>query len=112
MPQLWSATRRNLFLFSFALMTTLVPLRLAAQGTGTVTGTVNRAEEETPVPSVEVTVQNTGQSTVTGPDGRYTLRRGAAGGQTNVFPRRGGKPTTNQKNNQAAKRVTGGVGVG
>src|SRR4051812_49758632 len=93
MPQLWSATRRNLFLFSFALTATLIPLRLLAQGTGTVTGTVNRAEEQTPVPSVEVTVQNTGQSTVTGLDGRYTLRRGPEGGPTNVLPWPGLKPT-------------------
>src|SRR4051794_11333092 len=111
MPQLWSATRRNLFLFSFALMATLVPLRLAAQGTGTVTGTVNRAEEQTPVPSVEVTVQNTGQSTVTGPDGRYTLRRVPEGAQTIVFRWLGYKPTIVQTNVQADKRVTGGVGL-
>ncbi|HEY4648961.1 MAG TPA: TonB-dependent receptor, partial [Gemmatimonadales bacterium] len=111
MPQLWSATRRNLFLFSFALMATLVPLRLAAQGTGTVTGTVNRAEEQTPVPSVEVTVQNTGQSTVTGPDGRYTLRRVPEGAQTIVFRWLGYKPTIVQTNVEADKSVTVDVGL-
>src|SRR3954447_24681682 len=111
MPQLWSATRRNLFLFSFALMTTLVPLRLAAQGTGTVTGTVNRAEEQTPVPSVEVTVQNTGQSTVTGPDGRYTLRRVPEGAQTIVFRWLGYKPTIVQTNVEADSSVTVDVGL-
>jgi outer membrane receptor for ferrienterochelin and colicins len=111
MPQLWLATRRNLFLFSFALMATLIPLRLAAQGTGTVTGTVNRAEEETPVPSVEVTVQNTGQSTVTGPDGRYTLRRVPEGAQTIVFRWLGYKPTIVQTNVEADKSVTVDVGL-
>src|SRR4051812_45638394 len=111
MPQLWSATRRNFFLFSFALMTTLIPLRLAAQGTGTVTGTVNRAEEQTPVPSVEVTVQNTGQSTVTGPDGRYTLRRAPEGAQTIVFRWLGYKPNIVQTNVEADKRGTEDVGL-
>jgi iron complex outermembrane recepter protein len=65
----------------------------AAQETGTVTGTVTRAGETSALSSVSVTVQGTGQSTVTGADGKYTLRRVPAGAQKIVFRWLGYRPT-------------------
>ena len=73
---------------SFALAAALVALapgRAAAQGTGTVTGRVTRANETAPLGGVSVMARATGQITVTGNDGRYTLRRVPAGEQTIVF---------------------------
>jgi outer membrane receptor protein involved in Fe transport len=64
-----------------------------AQETGTVTGTVTRVEETSGLSSVSVTVQSTGQSTVTGADGKYTLRRVPTGPQTIVFRWLGYRPT-------------------
>src|SRR5213080_3458627 len=74
-----------------------LPLRpVLAQETGTVKGTVTRAMEGGALSSVSVTVQSTGQSTVTGNDGRYTLRRVPAGPQTVVFRWLGYRPTQAQ----------------
>ena len=64
-----------------------------AQETGTVTGTVTRAAEGAALSSVSVTVEGTGQSTVTGADGKYTLRRVPAGPQRIVFRWLGYRPT-------------------
>jgi outer membrane receptor protein involved in Fe transport len=61
-------------------------------GTGTVTGRVTRSDDQSPLPSVSVTVRGTGQSTITGPDGRYTLRRVPEGQQTIVFRWLGYRP--------------------
>jgi iron complex outermembrane receptor protein len=69
------------------------PSTAAAQETGTVTGTVTRAGESSALSSVNVTVAATGQSTVTGADGRYTLRRVPAGAQKIVFRWLGYRPT-------------------
>jgi outer membrane receptor protein involved in Fe transport len=62
-------------------------------GVGTVTGTVTRAGESAALSNVSVTVQATGQTTVTGADGRYTLRRVPAGAQKIVFRWLGYRPT-------------------
>ncbi len=70
----------------------VLPGPAVAQGVGTVTGMVTRAGEGSPLPSVSVTVQSTGLSTITGPDGRYTLRRVPEGAQTIVFRWLGYKP--------------------
>jgi outer membrane receptor protein involved in Fe transport len=91
-----SVSLRHLLAQSARLLTLLlVPGLVVAQGTGTVTGRVTRAGEGSPLPSVSVTTQ-TDQSTlttVTGPDGRYTLRRVPAGSQTLVFRWLGYRPT-------------------
>jgi outer membrane receptor for ferrienterochelin and colicins len=71
----------------------MIPARSAlAQETGTVTGTVTRVEGGA-LASVSVTVAGTGQSTVTGTDGKYTLRRVPAGPQTIVFRWLGYRPS-------------------
>jgi iron complex outermembrane receptor protein len=95
MPQAWSATLLNVLLVicSLALLDSRVAL---AQGTGTVTGRVTRAGDASPLPSVSVTVRGTGHSAVTGPDGRYTLRRVPEGPQTIVFRWLGYRPTEAQ----------------
>jgi iron complex outermembrane recepter protein len=70
-----------------------VPLAsAAAQENGTVTGTVTRAEGG-PLASVSVSVGETGITTITSPDGRYTLRRVPAGAETIVFRWLGYRPT-------------------
>ena len=69
------------------------PAAAQETGTGTVTGTVTRAGETSALSSVSVTVQGTGQSTVTGADGKYTLRRVPAGAQKIVFRWLGYRPT-------------------
>jgi hypothetical protein len=89
MPYPSSVTLKYALLLCFALAGWLVPRTAAAQGTSTVTGTVTRADEHSPLASVSVTVQSTGQSTVTGPDGRYTLRRVPEGPVRSPAPRSG-----------------------
>src|ERR1051325_6516119 len=69
-----------------------IPSIAAAQESGTVTGTVSRAEGGE-LSSVQVSVAGTGISTVTSPDGRYTLRRVPVGPQTIVFRWLGFRPT-------------------
>ncbi|HEX5963673.1 MAG TPA: TonB-dependent receptor, partial [Gemmatimonadales bacterium] len=91
MPQSLSATLRNLF-FLLITVACLAPTAVA-QETGTVTGTVTRSGEGSALASVSVSVQGIGVSTVTGPDGRYTLRRVPAGPQTIVFRWLGYRPT-------------------
>jgi outer membrane receptor for ferrienterochelin and colicins len=95
MPQTWSATLRNVLFVvcSLALLDSRVAL---AQGHGTVTGRVTRSGDASPLPSVSVTVRSTGQESVTGPDGRYTLRRVPEGAQTIVFRWLGYRPAEAQ----------------
>ncbi|MGZ8398353.1 MAG: TonB-dependent receptor, partial [Gemmatimonadales bacterium] len=84
MPKLLFASLRGLLLVvSFILL--LIPRPASAQETGTVTGTVTRSGEGSALSSVSVTVKGTGLSTITAPDGKYTLRRVPAGPQTIVF---------------------------
>ena len=111
MPLPRSVTLRTVLLFSVVLTAGLTPSRVAAQGTGTVTGTVTRIDENSPLPSVSVTVKNTGQSTVTGPDGRYTLRRVPEGPQTIVFKWLGYRPTEAETNVEPDGSVTVDVGL-
>jgi outer membrane receptor protein involved in Fe transport len=98
MPQPLSACLRGALVAASLLSLSLVPGSALAQGTGTVTGTVTRAGEGSPLPSVSVTIQTaaTTLSTVTGPDGRYTLRRVPEGPQTIVFKWLGYRPVTSQ----------------
>jgi outer membrane receptor for ferrienterochelin and colicins len=105
MPQPLSAILRVLqMVLSLALL--LSPERVLAQGTGTVTGTVTRSGEGSPLASVSVTVQSTGQSAVTGTDGRYTLRRVPEGPQTIVFRWLGYRPSQAQTTVEPGGTVT------
>jgi len=110
MPRLPFAALRGLLLAA-SLVLSLVPRSASAQETGTVTGTVTRAGEGSALPSVSVTVQSTGQSTVTGTDGKYTLRRVPAGPQTIVFRWLGYRPTESQVNVEAGSTTTVDVGL-
>ena len=111
MPRLLFAALRGLPLATSLVVLSLVPRSASAQETGTVTGTVTRAGEGSPLPSVSVTVQSTGQSTVTRTDGKYTLRRVPAGPQTIVFRWLGYRPTESQVNVEAGSTTTVDVGL-
>ena len=77
----------------------------AAQETGSVSGTVTRVEGGA-LASVNVTVAGTGQSTVTGTDGKYTLRRVPVGPHTVVFRWLGYRPTEVQVTVEPGTAVT------
>ena len=96
---------RRSFVGTFLLLTSLSTAAIA-QETGTVTGTVTRASENAALSSVSVSVQGTGQSTVTGADGRYTLRRVPAGPQRIVFRWLGYRPTQVDVTVEAGATVT------
>jgi outer membrane receptor protein involved in Fe transport len=91
MLQAWSASQRNAFLVLCSLVL-ISPHVALGQGIGTVTGRVVRSDDGSSLPSVSVTVQGTGVTTVTSPDGRYTLRRVPEGPQTIVFRWLGYRP--------------------
>ena len=83
-----------------------LPVRSAlAQESGTVAGTVTRVEGGA-LASVSVTVAGAGQSTVTGTDGKYALRRVPAGAQTIVFRWLGYRPTEVQVTVEPGATVT------
>jgi outer membrane receptor protein involved in Fe transport len=108
MRQFLSTALRSALPTVLALALTLIPRPSLAQGTGTVTGTVTRAGEGSPLPSVSVSVQS-GQSnltTVTGPDGKYTLRRVPEGPQTIVFRWLGYRPVEQPATVQADGATT------
>ena len=95
---------------SFLLLASLTTFA-AAQETGTVTGTVTRAAEGSALSSVQVNVEATGQSTVTGADGKYTLRRVPAGPQRIVFRWLGYRPTQVDVTVEAGATVTADAGL-
>jgi iron complex outermembrane receptor protein len=68
-----------------------IPAVAAAQETGTVTGTVTRADGGE-LSSVSVSIPALGLSTVTNTEGKYTLRRVPVGPQTIVFRWLGYRP--------------------
>ena len=72
---------------------------------------VTRAVEGATLSSVSVTVQNTGQSTITGADGKYTLRRVPAGPQRIVFRWLGYRPTQVDVTVEAGGTVTADAGL-
>src|SRR5829696_6922907 len=84
--------RHGFIVLATFTLSLVLPSPALAQESGTVTGLVTRAGEGSPLASVSVTVQSTGLSTITGPDGRYTLRRVPVGPQTVVFRWLGYKP--------------------
>ena len=106
MPRLLFASLRGLLLATSLLLLSLIPRFASAQETGTVTGTVTRAGEGSALPSVSVTVKGTGLSTITAPDGKYTLRRVPAGPQTIVFRWLGYRPTETQVDVAAGSTTT------
>src|SRR3954451_19924496 len=84
--------RHGAIVLATYMLAVVLPSPVLAQGSGTVTGLVTRAGEGTPLPSVSGTVQSTGLSTITGPDGRYTLRGVPEGAQTIGFRWLASKP--------------------
>ncbi len=101
MPRLLFVSLRAVLLAASLILLSLIPRSAGAQETGTVTGTVTRAGEGSALPSVSVTVEGIGLSTITAPDGKYTLRRVPAGPQTIVFRWLGYRPTETQVNVEA-----------
>jgi iron complex outermembrane receptor protein len=100
-------SRSNLLNLRLALLLFLPPVAVAnAQEVGTVTGTVTRAADGQALSSVSVSVGGLGISTITGADGRYTLRRVPAGQQTIVFRWLGYAPTDVQVVVEADRAVT------
>jgi outer membrane receptor for ferrienterochelin and colicins len=71
----------------------VLPSRATAQASGTVTGTVTRADGGGGLAGVSVAVQGTGQTAVSGGNGRYTLRNVPAGNRTIIFRWLGYRPT-------------------
>ncbi|HET9040068.1 MAG TPA: carboxypeptidase-like regulatory domain-containing protein, partial [Gemmatimonadales bacterium] len=98
-------SRCRALLGPFLLSISLTTIALA-QETGTVTGTVTRAAEGAALSSVSVNVESTGQSTVTGADGKYTLRRVPAGPQRIIFRWLGYRPTQVDVTVEAGSTVT------
>ncbi len=89
----------------------LVASPVLAQETGAVSGAVTRAADGQALSSVSVTVQSTGQSTVTGTDGRYTLRRVPVGSQTIVFRWLGYRPSEVAVTVEPGTTVTADAGL-
>jgi outer membrane receptor protein involved in Fe transport len=92
----WSAplhTRLFARLAVLVFVLLAIPASATAQETGTVTGTVTRAADGGELSSVSVSIPAIGLSTITGTDGKYTLRRVPAGPQTIVFRWLGYRPT-------------------
>jgi outer membrane receptor protein involved in Fe transport len=110
MPKAWSAALRDAFIVVTILLL-MSPQFAHAQGTGTVTGRVVRAGEDSPLASVSVTVRATGQSAVTGTDGRYTLHRVPTGAQTILFRWLGYRPTEVQTTVVAESTTTVNAGL-
>ena len=106
MPEILSATLLKRLLVLVTVLAGLVHHSVLAQGTGTVTGTVTRTGEGSALASVSVTVQGTGQSAVTGTDGRFTLRRVPEGPRTIVFRWLGYRPTEVQTTVESGGTVT------
>jgi outer membrane receptor for ferrienterochelin and colicins len=106
MPQILFASLRNLLAAGSILLLAGTARSATAQETGTVTGTVTRTGEGSPLSSVSVSVQGTGQSTITAPDGKYTLRRVPAGPQVIVFRWLGYRPTETQVTVEAGSTAT------
>ncbi|HEU4799822.1 MAG TPA: TonB-dependent receptor [Gemmatimonadales bacterium] len=90
-------SRRVLLPLSVLLALVVLPgAMLAAQGTGTITGTVTRDGSGEPLAGVSIVARESGRSAVTGSDGRYTLPRVPAGAQTIVFRWLGFRPMEQQ----------------
>jgi iron complex outermembrane receptor protein len=79
--------------------------RSAAAQTGSVSGTVSRADDGSPLAGVLVTVKGTSITVVTGTRGRYTIDRAPTGAQALVFRWLGYRPL------ELPANVTAGAGV-
>ncbi len=85
------------------LLLSVLTAPLAAQDTGSVRGTVTRADDGAPLPGVTVTIEGTRISALTDRDGTYVLRRVPAGPQTILIRRLGLRP------HEVAVNVVAGV---
>ncbi len=92
-------------LASVALALLLCP-SLSAQQTGTVVGQVTRERDGSPLATINVSVEGTNVSTITGTDGRYTLQRVPAGPQTLLFRQLGQRPSERAVTVVADQRTT------
>ncbi len=106
MPHIGFGSTRSLLCAGAVVLLSFIVRPAAAQEVGTVSGTVTRTAEGSPLASVSVTVQGSGQSTITAPDGKYTLRRVPAGSQVIVFRWLGYRPTEQQVTVEAGSTVT------
>ena len=70
------------WLLAFLALLTAAARPAAAQGTGTIQGTVTDAQNRSPLPGVRVSVDGTTLGAVTDADGRYELRNVPAGTRT------------------------------
>ncbi|MBI4502181.1 MAG: TonB-dependent receptor [Gemmatimonadetes bacterium] len=73
---------RSAVLIALVIASCVLGTRAVAQETGTIQGTITRADGGAKLSGVAVRVQGTGLETVTGTDGSYTLTRVPAGEQT------------------------------
>lgn len=89
-----------------AIAILVLPAALAAQATGSISGRVTHAADGDALAGVSVTVPTAGLATVTGNDGRYTLRRVPAGAQTVVFRWLGYRPREVQVSVTAGETAT------
>lgn len=74
--------RRLGWMLAFLALLTAAARPAAAQGTGTIQGTVTDAQNRGPLSGVRVTVDGTALAALTGPEGRYELRNVPAGTRT------------------------------
>lgn len=78
-----------------------------AAATGTVSGVVRQAADNTALPGVNVIVKGTSNGTATGADGRYTLS-GVPAGATLVYQLRGLRAAGAPRRRQRAQRDADG----
>jgi len=74
--------RRFRWLLAFLALLTAAARPAAAQGTGTITGTVVDAQGRAPLPGARVSVDGTTLAVLSGTDGRFELRNVPAGART------------------------------
>lgn len=89
-----------------ALLLGTAATALAQSTSGSITGKVTRADEQTPLVGVAVSLTGTGLASSTGTDGRYTIRGIAPGQQTVVIRLVGFKPVTSVVTVTAGGTVT------
>ncbi len=83
-----------------------VPQLLSAQDVGTISGRVTRADDQSPLAGVQVSVNGTGLVASTGTDGRYTVHRVPAGERAVTFRWIGYRPVEATVRVVAGQRVT------
>ena len=112
MPSSAPSRRLAVRMLALSLLVCVLTIPFAsatAQENGTVIGTVTRSEGGA-LASVSVSVAGTGISTITSPDGRYTLRRVPSGAETIVFRWLGYRPTEVHVSVEPGGTVTAAAG--